>query len=161
MLLGVVGKMGAGKTYSMSVFAYLFSHLLNVPLYANYELLEAKRIQTVEDVWKMENGIFCFDEIWLTMDSRLSKGAIDLTRWINQTRKKKVIVMYTSQSFGQVDLRVRKATDFLFYAFKDHGAQKFTIVDAQYGDVGKTLAIRQPEKFYHLYNTFEVLQPLE
>lgn len=152
--------MGAGKTFTMSVFSYLLSRSLGVPLFANYGLKGSQYINSLDEIWTMEGGIFCFDEIWLTMDARLSKNNVDLTRWINQTRKKKMLVMYTSQSFGQVDLRVRKATDFLLYAWRHHDTQKITLVDAQYGDVLRTLTIKQPERYYSLYDTFEVLKPM-
>src|SRR3990172_8843387 len=113
MLVGVMGKMGSGKTLSMSVLATYLHKRTHIPLFANYDLKGAKKITSIGEMWAMDSAIFCFDEIWLTMDSRLWADNVKLTRWVNQTRKKKLLVLYTTQHINQVELRVRKATDVL------------------------------------------------
>lgn len=162
MLIGIQGKMGAGKTLTMSTLAKYSAHALKAPLSANYGLSGASKIQTQKDIWDMENGVFCFDEIWLTLDSRLWKDNVFLTRWINQTRKKKLIVFYTTQHIRQVELRVRNATDLLIHCDKGPQGHWLQFIDWQYRQLGRRYLIPHStaSKFYSLYDTYEVLEPI-
>lgn len=161
MLIGIMGKMGSGKTLSMTILAQYIKKLTESPLWANYTLKNSEKINTLSEIWKIENGIICLDEIWLTMDARLWNDNVMMTRWINQTRKKKLIVMYTTQHIRQVEMRVRNATDFLIYCQKMKGGRtKLTFIDYQYNTIGKSFIIEDPRIFYNLYDTYEVLQPI-
>lgn len=161
MLVGIMGKMGSGKTLSMSILSYYLGRLLKSPVYANYNLEGSTKIQNIKELMSIENGIICFDEIWLTMDSRLWKDNVFLTQWINQTRKKKLIVFYTTQHIRQVELRARNGTDYLIYTEKKPNGIWLNFVDYQYMELGRRLLINKPEKYYNLYNTYEVLKPLQ
>jgi len=106
-----MGKMGSGKTLSQSILGTYLSEMTGVPLYANYGLKGAGRINKLSELWDINNAVVCLDEIWLTMDARLWKDNVALTRFINQTRKKKLTLFFTTQHIKQVELRVRNATD--------------------------------------------------
>jgi len=160
MLIGIMGKMGSGKTLTMTILANYLSQVNKVPLWANYGLINSKRIKTLKDLWSVDGGIVALDEIWLTMDSRMWKDNVAMTRWVNQTRKKKLIVMYTTQHIRQVELRVRNGTDILIYCERKKGIFELTFIDYQYRKIGNRLLISQPNKFYTWYDTFEVLEPL-
>jgi len=137
MLIGLMGKMGAGKTLSMSVLASFLASRTGLPLYSNYSLKDSRPIRNLRDLWEIDSAIFCFDEIWLTMDSRQWKDNVALTRWVNQTRKKKMLVFYTTQHINQVEMRVRKATDILIYCEKKNGEHLLQFVDYQYQTLGR------------------------
>lgn len=156
-----MGKMGSGKTLSMSILATYLSKKFNVPLYSNYGLKNAKRIQSLSELWKIDSAIFCFDEMWLTMDARLWKNNVFLSRWINQTRKKKMIIFYTTQHIRQIELRVRNATDILIYCQKEKEGHQLQFIDFQYQQMGNRYLLSNPARFYSLYDTYEVLQPLK
>jgi len=162
MLVGIMGKMGSGKTLSRSILGVALSRIMNQTLYANYTLQESQRILSVEDLWKADSGIFCFDEAWFTLDSRRSgrRDNVDLTKWVNQTRKKKLLVLYTTQHIGQMDLRVREGTDILIYVKKFRNMMKLQFIDYQYLELGRTYTISNPKAFFNLYNTYEVVSPL-
>ena len=162
MLIGIMGKMGAGKTLTMSMLATYMAQRSNAPLWANYGLLNANRIKNREQLWKMENGIFCFDELWLTLDARNWENNVLLTHWVNQTRKKKLLVFYTTQHIRQVELRVRNGTDILIYCEKkDNGQIKLTFIDWQYREIGRQVSLNNNydimRKFYGLYDTYEIV----
>lgn len=161
MLVGIMGKMGSGKTLSMSIIASYLSRVTEAPLYANYTLKGAEPVESMNDVMKVNGAIFCFDEMWLTMDARMWKDNVRLTHWVNQTRKKKMIVFYTTQHIRQIELRARNATDILIVAEKKKEGHWLTFIDYQYKEIGKRFLIDSPDRFYSLYNTFEVLKPLE
>ena len=163
MLVGVMGKMGAGKTLSMSILMEYCHYAMKAELHANYGLRNASRVKTTDDVWNMENGVFGFDEIWLTLDARLWKDNTFLTRWINQTRKKKLIVFYTTQHIRQVELRVRNATDVLIFVEKHPDGHWLQFIDWQYRLLMRRYFIPHSvtQKFYGIYDTYEVLEPLK
>jgi len=160
MLVGIQGRMGTGKTISMSILAEYLRRVAHAPTHANYFLKNASRLNSLDDVWKLDGGVLCFDEIWLTLDARRSGGNIHLTRFINQTRKKKLIVLYTTQHIRQVDVRVRDATDILISCEKRDGVHWLTLIDWQYQTILRSYAIDDLRPFYGLYDTYEVLQPL-
>lgn len=152
--------MGSGKTLSMTVISSLMARITNTPLYANYHVEGAEYLTTVKKLWEVQSAIFNFDEIWLTMDARRWKDNVMLTRWVNQTRKKMMIVFYTTQHIRQVELRVRTATDVLIYCERKPEGIWLQFIDYQYRTVGRRYLLEKPERFYNLYDTYEVLEPL-
>ena len=120
---------------------------------------------TTEDLIKIKDGIICFDEIWTSMDSRLVKDNVFLTRWVNQTRKKNIIVLYTTQHFGQLDIRARRATDLLIYCQKyaKQGFFRYTFIDTFTGQMLRSVKayFKDISKFYGVYDTFEVIKALK
>jgi len=155
-----MGKMGSGKTLTQSILANYIHNLTGLPLYANYTLKNAEPIQTALDIWTLKSAIFCFDEIWITMDSRNWKNNIDMTQWVNQTRKKKLLIFYTTQHINQVEMRVRKATDVLIYTERTGNDIWLNFIDYQYQRLGRRYLIEKPQRFYDLYNTFEIAKPI-
>jgi len=163
MLVGCVGKMGAGKTLSASILGLYVHKFTGLPLYSNYDLQGATRIRSMADIWALDSAILLWDELWLTMDSRLWENNVALTRFINQTRKKSLLIIYTSQHINQVELRVRKATDVLIYCRRTPAGHWLQFIDYQYLQMGKRylLPLENAKKFYGVYDTFEVLEPIQ
>jgi len=155
-----MGKMGAGKTLSMSILASYLARATKVPLWANYGLHGATPIHYLDEMVEAEGGIFCFDEMWLTLDSRLWSDNVKLTRWVNQTRKKKMIIFYTTQHIRQIELRARNATDVLVYCERTPIGHSLTFIDWQYQTIGRKYLLENVARFYDLYDTYEVLEPL-
>lgn len=155
-----MGKMGSGKTLSMSVLASYLARATKAPLHANYSLQGAQPLESLNEINQTTGGILCLDELWLSMDSRMWKDNVRVSHWVNQTRKKKVIVFYTTQHIRQMELRVRNATDILIVAEKKPEGHWLTFIDYQYRQIGKRFLIEDPWRFYRLYDTFEVLKPL-
>jgi len=162
MLVGVMGAMGQGKTLLMSILMQYMHHETGVPLAANYGLRHAHYVTTTSQLWSLNSGIFGYDELWLDMDARSSGKNVFLTRLINQSRKKKLIIFYTTQHIRQVDVRVRNATDFLIVATKTGEGHWFQIIDWQYRKLLRRYFISKEDaaKFYNVYDTYEVIQPL-
>jgi len=162
MLIGIMGKMGAGKTLSASILASYLSRATGAPLSANYDLIGATPIESLDDVQEKESGILVFDEVWLSADARAWKDNVKLSHWINQTRKKKMIVFYTTQHIRQVEMRMRNGTDVLIYCEKTPEGHWLTFIDWQYRTIGRRYLIPHDvaKRFYPLYNTYEVLKPL-
>lgn len=160
MLAGVMGKMGAGKTRFMTIIGVYMHMATGAPLYANYSLfgVDFKRINSLKELWNINGGIVLLDELWLSMDARLWKDNVAVTRFINQTRKKKITLFYTTQHIKQIELRTRNATDILIYC---ENGNTVTFVDYQYMQIGRKYVFENPNVFNRLYDTFETLQAMD
>lgn len=164
MLVGIMGKMGTGKTLSQTILLSYLHHVTGVPLAANYKinLKKASVVTNLMEIEKKTSEVFGFDEIWLSADARMWADNVKLTQWVNQTRKKKMIVFYTTQHIRQVEMRIRNATDVLIVCEKDAQGHWLTFIDYQYKTIGRRYLIPHEvaRKFYPLYDTYEVLKPL-
>jgi len=74
-----------------------------------------------------------------------------------------MIWFYTTQHIRQVEMRVRNATDILIYCEKTPAGHWLQFIDWQYREMGRRYLIPHnvAKKFYGLYDTYEVLQPLK
>jgi hypothetical protein len=63
----------------------------------------------------IRSGIFLIDELWLYADSRLSGSARNkfVSKVLLKSRKRDLDILYTTQSLGQVDVRIRRISDFI------------------------------------------------
>lgn len=162
-LVGIMGKMGAGKTLTASILASYIASKTGAELHANYILRGAEPIESLNDVVSKNKSILVFDEIWLSADARAWKDNVRLTQWVNQTRKKQMIVFYTTQHIRQVEMRIRNGTDVLVVCEKTPEGHWLTFIDYQYRTIGRRYLIPHSvaKKFYSLYDTYEVLKPLQ
>lgn len=160
MLIGAMGKMGGGKTRLMTILGIYMHHMTGARIYANYSLFGVpyKRINSLKELWEIEGGIVLIDELWLSMDARMWKDNVAVTRFINQTRKKKITLIFTTQHIKQVELRTRNATDVL--AFCENG-NTVTFIDYQYMEIGRKFVFENPSFFNKFYDTYETLQPMD
>jgi len=162
MIIGIVGKMGSGKTLLMSLFGFLLSPLVKV--FANYSTIFAQPLTSLKQLFEIEQGIILIDEIHLQIDSRAWYGSrqIKFTHWLNQTRKRNLLLIYTSQHFKQVDVRLRKATNLLIQALNLKSCFKYIFIEPETGIVLKILKVDKDKmkEFYNIYNTFEFVYPL-
>jgi len=162
MLIALTGRMGQGKTLGMTLLGGYFSLKNKIPLYANYTLNEIPytKVENIEKLQNIQSGIVILDELWLTMDSRAWKDNIDMTTWLNQTRKKDLIILYTCQHISQIDVRVRRATDWLVLCVKKGRLISLNFIEYQYGMIGKKILLSNPERYYRFYNTNEYVRTL-
>lgn len=175
MLIGFIGRMGQGKTLSMTIIGTYIAHVTGCRLKARHtiNLPQAEIVDKVSQIWDSDNSVLLWDEIWIDMDSRDTRNRqiMDLTQLINQTRKKDMLLAYTAQHNSQVEKRIRNATDMLVHCSKKKNFDKKTgvflgithkliITDPFNGRICKVITIKNPERFYGLYDTNEVIKPL-
>jgi len=169
-MIGIIGRMRSGKTLLQSILASYFSGQTGLTLWANYPLVGSKKVETTRDLWGLNDCVFCFDEIWMTMDSRFWKDNAAMTYWIMQTRKRGVLVFYTAQHRSEIEKRVRLATDiFIFCEHKKingKDAHKYTFLEPDLMDedifkVGRSYLLTKPELWYNLYDSFKLMWPID
>lgn len=170
MLIGIIGQKGAGKTLFQSILGTYVSQITGLPLRANYALENSEPVKTTIDIWKLRNEVFCFDEIWITMDSRFWKDNAELTYWIMQIRHRDILVLYTAQHRSEIEKRVRLATDLFVICEKQNKnnqrLHKYTFLEPDLMNedtfkIGRTYLLSNPEKFYNIYNTKQLVWPID
>lgn len=119
MLIAVVGELGAGKTLSMTYLVWRNWYYKKKKIYSNYKLysIPFTYVNSLQDFEQIHDGVFAGDELWSWADSRLSQKARNrfISTILLKSRKRGLTVMYTTQSFDQIDKRIRKVTDFVAY----------------------------------------------
>lgn len=116
VLMAIIGNLGAGKTLALTYLAWR-NFRKGIKIYSNYHLkgIKYKAVKSTKDVLSMKDGFFAGDELWSWLDSRasMSKKNQIVGNFLLTSRKKGVNFAFTAQSFGQVDIRIRKVCDFL------------------------------------------------
>lgn len=115
VLMAIVGNLGSGKTLALTYLAWR-NKRKGLKIYSNYALsFDYIPINNVNDVLDMQDGFFAGDELWHWLDSRasMSKKNQVIGNFLLTSRKKGVNFAFTAQSFGQIDVRIRKVCDFL------------------------------------------------
>jgi len=162
--MAFVGELGAGKTLSLTYFAYL-NHLKGVKVYSNYHLsFPHEKILSIEDIEGMREGFFAGDELWLWMDSRASHSKKNraISSILLKSRKRGIQIAYTTQSFGQIDLRIRRITDFIAVPMlspKEDWCRVLILSNPSMTKV-RWLKFRTGEIF-PLYDTEEEIEPVQ
>jgi hypothetical protein len=147
MITAFTGLPGSGKTITMTLQAYEYWKLTNVPVFANYNVRfpinTPKKILKIdwrhgkywyewsekqrwfypafihskdmlEAIKQVDKALFLIDEAGTVFDNRswrtFEKWAMARFR---ESRHAKLEIMYTAQSIGDVDLKLRQLTNFM------------------------------------------------
>ena len=167
MIVGFVGARGSGKTLSMVLEAYRYQSigyrvLSNIGLNFDHETYTGKDIERfASEKNNLKDSVLLVDEAHILLDSRTSvtKRNRIVSYFILQTRKRNVHLLYTTQSFHQIEKRLRDQTDILVEcSFKDGYVQQ------KIHDVHKGRTIRglfEAEPLFDLYDTNLIVDPFE
>lgn len=164
MIIGVTGGLGSGKTLLASYLAWS-EYLRGRPVWANYALHCATQLKSWSELVALESGVVVLDEIHVEIDSRAFSTNVDATSFLLQTRKLDLDLIYTSQSFDQVDKRMRHITDLLGMCerleFPNHvRASKVTLISMASLEVVRRMTLRHTPELYALYDTRARVFPL-
>ena len=125
MIIGIEGGVGSGKTIMM-VRYLLKDSLKGNMVYANFglknirykplDVLEILRLETNQK--SLSNVSIGIDEITVFADCRMSSSIVNrlFSYFILQTRKRNVILYYTTQDILMIDIRLRRHTDIIVEA---------------------------------------------
>lgn len=183
MIIALNGIIGSGKTLTMTYLGYK-QYKKGSDIVSNYRLNFPHKIVTKQDIenyaksdTQLKNCTFLFDEAHIFLDCRTSAKNIVNTYFILQSRKRGVDIYYSTQYFGQVDKRLRDQTDLVFECTAIKKSKKVKtgnktttvkLLKAIKIDVFrhkgqgvleklKKFVIRNPEKLFKLYNTYEII----
>lgn len=163
MIYGFVGLLGQGKTTGMVTYARDLHELEGYKIMANFHVKFSELINPLELIdFEIDNCVLLIDEAYTLVDSRYASQANrHLGYFFKQSRKRRVHVFYTSQSFGDVDKRLREITDRVVLCFKTEG-EGFTFIVTERGihvDT-KYLPWKAAENFvFNQFDTYEIIMP--
>lgn len=115
-ITGIFGKMGSGKTMLLAYLGVLFEENgYNINSNFHLKTIDYNPIETLDDIDKVRNGVLLLDEmqLWVHARSGMSKLNQDLLKIIMMSRKRGLILFYTSQLYRTVDVLLREVTDYI------------------------------------------------
>jgi len=100
-----------------------------------YRYINADELFSIKS--SLKNARLFIDEMHMFMDSRSHANASvkALTHFILQTRHLGVILYFTTQDIGQVDIRLRKQVDILMYCSETDYKNIFRVKKIDYRDI--------------------------
>lgn len=121
-------------------------------------------IRSIKQIEEMREGYFAGDEIWSWLDSRvpIAKRNRVVSGILLKSRKRGIDIAYTTQSFHQVDRRIRSITDFLAVPFLNVNETICRIQVYTYPAISPVRQFKFPTApIFELYSTNEEIEPLE
>jgi len=178
MIVGFIGGIGSGKTLSMTKSLHE-DYKKGATIYTNYGLKFKKRSKVIpldkeffEDYQKsgldLINSSIAIDEAHVFVDSRrsLSKKNKLFSKFLTQSRKRSVNLYYTTQeadiknffTSGQVDLRLRKLTDYLVFCEFINIGKRHYVRNIMYSNQKKIgMTIFNADDYFKMYDTNEII----
>lgn len=163
VVVGHVGLMRSGKTMNATRLAYKVVRA-GFPAWANYGLaFPYHPIQSMDDLLAASGpGMIVIDEAHLILDSRqfAKSSSIDLSHFITLVGKRRLCLHYVTQSIDLIDKRLRELTSVFFQCQKVSPAYARI---TRYDGIGGGEFVSGPsfnliyKKYYHLYNTLEMV----
>lgn len=161
MLVLIIGRIGSGKTLFLIFLAtklkrFIYANfLINLPHFKPFILSKLKEIPKNVNVF--------LDEGYILSEARRSSSAMNLimSYVYNQSRKTLRDIFLTSQLASAIDKRFRLQATLLIECEKINGHFFYTITNRTTG-MSKimTLSESEAQKLYPLYDTYEVVVPL-
>lgn len=166
-IIVLTGDLGSGKTALMTFFTKCYFDG-GAKVYANYHLkfpYKPMRMENFEDFdFDYKNAVIALDELHTFADSRgsaTSQRNKIFSYWVLQSRKMHLILLITTQVFGQIDVRIRNSVDYYIECKNLSGTNarknvviEFTITSKKGHSIKKKMRI---DKIFPLYDTDEVI----
>lgn len=168
MIIGMIGRMGSGKTLSLIRYAYMY-YKMGFKIYSNLKLKFdythiglQDLINFVNNNTYLDKSIVIIDEAHVFLDSRNSQKNRILTYFIVLTRKLGCNMLYTTQRYHQIDKRLRDNTDIVIMcSTKSFNGEKYThnliTFLGEFGLQTKNDYFKSSQ-YYNLYDTRELVK---
>lgn len=164
---------GNGKTMAMTYFGYQ-SYKAGQTIYSNYyttfsQIKTLNELMTIFKDKNLSNTVVLLDEIQVYLPNQgVKKGILKdlIARFISQTRKRNIDVLYTTQRFKNLNNQLRIHTDEIILPVKTHADGKqcssdkcqkthYIHVFSQYSD--DAIVVLDAQKVGKLYNSNEII----
>lgn len=166
------GRRGAGKTLSMVREACIF-YMNGWRVISNFKLpfgeyMKDEDILNIDKNSEIYRCVLVVDEIQLYLDSRsgMSKTSKKFSNFIQQIRKRGIILLCTTQYLNTVDKRLKQHLDYLAspkYYEKYHAVvleyeDMTSVEDTFFEDPDVRRIVFDAKPIYPLYNTDELIR---
>jgi len=168
-LFVIVGELGSGKTLTMTYLAWSNWLRRKRRVYSNYTLygFPFTRIRTIRDLEEMKEGVVVFDELWISLSSWSRNKTVELISSILlKSRKRGLTLIFTSQTLGQINKRIREVLDFIAYPILGPNNEYCKVEVFRGPRPSLATRLRAPiyfdtEPMYAVYDTYEEVKPFE
>lgn len=168
MIIGIEGPIGAGKTLVQTFLLLEEYKQSKKKLITNYHLNDVDyRYVTFEDILEMsrteeelERAAIGLDEAHVFLDSRTTGSKMQrlFTYFLLQTGKQDISLYYTTQDFGQVDVRLRRRTDIAIHVRRKGDLHLCRIVNMNRREIRPKRMVIPGPMVWPYYNTREVVR---
>jgi len=157
----ITGGVGSGKTLLATIIASTFKG----PVFANF-VLEGSHELDLEKLLRGEYSrcLIIIDEAYSYLESRLSGRPLNraLSYILFQSRKMGLHIVMTAQMLMSVDVRFRTLMDVWVHATQTKAGFEYYFYQAETGRSRRlVLPWRTAERFFSMYDTFEVVEPVD
>ncbi len=165
MLVSFIGDIGSGKTLGMTFFASRDKR----PVYSNYKIkipnyrpLKPETLVTLEDA-----SLALIDEAYAWLESRRSgaDSSLYFSYILFQSRKRKTDIYMTNQLISTVDVRFRMMANIEVHCQSVKEGFEYTFFKVSSTNIYRPktfiLPISEAEKIYPLYDTLELINPID
>lgn len=170
MIIGMIGRMGTGKTLSLVRYAYNY-YRSGYKIYSNIHLNFPYTRVGLQDLLDyanantyLEKSIVIIDEAHVLLDSRNSASKRNrlVSFFVVLTRKMGCNLLYTTQRFHQIDKRLRDNSDIVIScSTKTFKGTKYThnmiMIMTEFGMKTKREIFKSSD-YFNLYNTKELVK---
>lgn len=162
MLIIILGNLGTGKTLLLTYFSTKSKR----NIFANFNInLERYNKLEVDTLLDLPNNIDVYlDEAYTWLESRVSGKGLNryLSYILLQSRKRNLDIYCTAQLFSTLDKRFREKSDIIIFCSKEKEGYLYRINDMNhYTQKSFLLNFKEAEKYYDLYDTYEIVEPYE
>lgn len=178
----VTGKQGSGKSYLATFLTLMQDKKLINKVYTNIHSLNIPDYD-IEYFTKLEDIYFNTDEYCIFLIDELarrynksSKTDTQFYGWLNQSRKRKRIVIMITQEWRELPMWIRRPAKYMFTTYKTPILYKLGFVTTSVGDAEnlifdkdeseyicppiKYIVYRRNEDIAKMYDTFEAINEL-
>ncbi len=177
MIALYIGRRGCGKTTTLIKDAYKFKKAGWKIITNMNSLAFSDEVLSIEEILGLLEGeenniVIVLDEIQTFIDSRRSmrKRNVDFTYYIQQIRKRNVIILAATQFARRVDIAFREHTDIIV---RPQYYPEYPVIVAEYRDItfmpeeldgdstaGTQTVIYDPRLVFGLFDTRETIKPV-
>lgn len=163
MLIVILGKLGSGKTFIMTLLALFYKR----EIWSNYEIhIPNYRKLDIIDLFNLkDNIVLLMDEAYSWIESRNSNSSINeyISSILYHTRKTFTDIYLTTPMLSTIDKRFRKTANFIIYCRYRNPYSKENFHFLFYNKdnntyTNQTILYSKAEKYFKLYNTYEKIE---
>lgn len=169
MIILYVGHVGSGKTLTMIKDALIY-HNQGRKIYRNFKgckfgsYISNKKITNLNKHSDVRDCVLLIDETQINFDSRMhySPSNKNFSNFIQQIRKRRIILLLATQFANTIDLRIRQHVNYLVYPkyFEDLQVCQVTYLDMMSIDnlsdnPAQAMTVYEAEPLFSVFDTYE------
>lgn len=165
--IALIGDTGGGKTVTLTALGKMYAQM-GYKIFANYTLIDTEyehiEFNDIVDFPEyLHDGVILIDEAHIGTDAYafFTQRVKEITKFATQTRKRRLIFIYTTQVFTQTAKRLRDLTTYIIYCDTTEIKDLFRLMvhDRTIDNQGylKTLYLHG-RPFFKYYDTNEIIE---